>query len=41
MTLKGRAFEFEQVSHSIGGTVGGWNRANVLSIQREVAQSHE
>jgi hypothetical protein len=41
MTVKGRAFEFEQVSDPIDGKVGGWNRADVLSIQRELALSHE
>ena len=33
MTVKGWAFEFEQV--------GGWNRADVFSIQGELALSRE
>jgi hypothetical protein len=40
-TLKGRAFEFEQVSDPIDRGAGGWNRADVLSIQGELALSHE
>ncbi len=41
MTVKGWAFEFEQVSDPIDGKVGGWNRADVFSIQGELALSHK
>jgi hypothetical protein len=41
MTVKGWAFEFEQVSDPIDGKVGAWNRADVFSIQGELALSPE